>query len=504
MKRAILLLLTLVTLKVIGQDNTIIQDGYNKFYHPNGKIASEGLMREGKPDGYWKTFNDKGILIAEGNRKNFELDSIWNFYNDSAKLVLQISYLEGKKNGIRRTFRDNEVLEEHFVDDVKNGQTVLFYADGSVKRSVNFINGFEEGVAREFASDGTIISLTEYRRGVVIDRENINRVDKNGLKQGRWKFFFDDGKLKLEGTFRDNKRNGYFKEYDDKGMLVDIAKYVNDERQEEAPELVKLEVKTDYFPNGKPKTVVSYKDGLPEGIRRDYDTAGRVVASYTFSKGRIITEGIIDDEGIRDGEWKEFYEGGQLRAEGVYNLGKRVGKWMFYHENATVEQEGNYNSQGNAEGLWKWYYDDGSLLREENYRNGALDGLYTEYNEAGRIVVQGEFIDGLEEGFWKYEYGDIREEGTYKGGKRNGEWKTYYDNGQLYFVGSFIDDNPNGRHTWFWPDGKRKDQGDFIMGLRNGDWIQFDSQGAVFLVIAYQNGIERKYDGVRIKPEYDE
>lgn len=487
-----------------SQENSVNPEGHNTFYHPNGKIASEGTMREGKPDGYWKTYNDKGVLIAEGNRVNFLLDSTWNFYDDSANLVLQINYREGKKDGIRRTFRQDEILEENFTNDVKNGITAAYFPDGKIKKTVNFINGYEEGVAREYSHNGTIIALIQYKRGFIIDRENINRTDKNGLKQGRWKYFYDDGKVRLEGIYRDDKRNGYFKEYDEKGMLTDIAKYVNDERQEETPELVKLDVKTDYYPNGKPKTVASYKSDVPEGIRRDYDTAGKVVASYTYKEGKIISEGIIDDEGVKDGPWKEFYEGGQLRAEGMYSLGNRIGRWRFYHENGSIEQEGTFNNQGNPEGPWKWFYDDGKILREENYRNGLSDGLYTEYDESGKVITQGEFVDGLEEGFWKYEYGDTREEGTYRSGMRNGEWKTYYDNGELAFIGSFIDDNPNGQHTWYWPDGKKRDQGEFIMGLRTGDWVQYDEDGVVFLVIAYQNGVEKRYDGIKIKPEYEE
>lgn len=487
-----------------AQVDTINPEGHNIFYHPNGAKASEGLIRNGKPDGYWKTYNDKGILISEGNRVNYELDSIWTFYNDEGKTVLQITYKNGKKEGIRRTYREDEIVDENFSNDIKQGLTISYFPDGKVKRTVNFNNGLEDGIAREFSPDGTVIVLVEYRKGFIIDRENINRKDKNGLRQGRWKYFYDDGKIKTEGIFRDDKRNGYFKEYDDKGMLVDIAKYINDVRQEEVPELAKLDVKTDYYPNGKVKTVASYKVNVPEGIRRDYDTTGRVISAYTYSKGKIISEGIIDDEGVKDGPWKEYYEDGQLRSEGLYNLGKRVGRWKFYHQNGSIEQEGNYNTQGNPEGAWKWYYDNALVQREESFRNGQSDGLYTEFDEKGAVVVQGEYIDGLEEGLWKYQYGDTREEGLYRSGKRNGEWKTFYDNGEISFIGSFIDDNPNGHQIWFWPNGKKKDEGDYLMGMKTGDWVQYDQDGVVFLVINYQNGIEKKYDGIKIKPEYNE
>lgn len=498
---SVLLLLTALFLK--AQENTIVPDGYNKFYFADGKLSSEGFMRDGKPDGYWKTYWENGVVKAEGNRKNFELDSIWSFYDESGKISLQITYLKGKKEGIRRTYREDEVIEENFSNDIKQGLTINYYPDGTIKRSVNFENGLENGFAREYATDGTIVTLIEYRRGFVVDRENINRHDKSGMKQGRWKFFYDNGKVKTEGTYRNDKRNGYFKEYDEKGNLTDVSKFVNDVR-EEAPELVKLDVRTDYYPDGKIKTVGSYIGDIPEGIRREYAENGEVTAAFTFSKGKIIAEGIIDDEGVKDGPWKEFYPDGQLRSEGNYRNGNRIGKWRFYHPNNNLEQEGNYNNQGNPGGTWKWYYDNNSLLREESFLNGESEGIFTEYDENGKVIIQGEYIAGREEGLWKYQLGDQREEGTYRGGMRNGEWKYFYDDGQLAFQGSFIDDNPNGRHVWFWPDGKKKDEGEYINGMKTGDWIQYNTDGTVFMVISYQNGIEKKYDGVKIKPEMTE
>ena len=487
-----------------AQDNTVVSNGKNVFYHENGKIASEGNMRNGNPDGYWKTYWETGELKSEGNRKNFELDSLWVFYDEAGKISLEINYLNGKKEGIRRTIRESEILEENFSNDIKQGLTIYYYPDGKIMRTIPFENGLENGFAREFSPDGTVITMIEYRRGFVLDRENINRKDRNGLKQGKWKFFYASGKVKTEGVYRDDKRNGYFKEYDEKGLLTDVSKYVNDVRQEAPPELVKLDIRTDYYPDGKVKTRASYKGDVPEGVRREYAPGGEVVSAYTFSKGNMVAEGIIDDEGIKDGPWKEFYADGSLRAEGLYRNGSRIGKWKFYHPNASLEQEGNYNNQGNTDGLWKWYYDDGLLLREENYLNGNSEGIFTEFDDSGSPIIQGEYVEGMEEGFWKYQHGDHREEGTYRSGMRNGDWKYYYDDGQLSFQGSFIDDNSNGRHIWYWPNGKKKDEGEYIMGMKTGDWIKYNEDGSIFMVISYKNGVEKKYDGVKIKPEMKE
>lgn len=500
-KFVLVLLLFVFAYGLKAQDNPVDPNGKNIFYHENGKISSEGLIRNGKPDGYWKTFWENGELKSEGNRKNYELDSLWNFYDETGKVTLQINYLKGKKEGIRRTIRENETVEENFSNDVKQGLTIYYYPGGEVMRTIPFENGLENGFAREFSPDGTVITMIEYRRGFVIDRENINRTDRNGLKQGKWKFFYLNGKVKIEGVYRDDKRNGYFKEYDEKGMLTEVSKYVNDVKQEAAPELVKLDIRTDYYTDGKVKTRASYKGDTPEGVRREYSPTGEVTAAYIYKKGIIIAEGIVDDEGVRDGPWKEFYTDGQLRAEGLYRNGNRIGKWRFYHPNGNLEQEGSYNNQGNTDGLWKWYYEDGLVLREENFLNGNSEGIFTEYDENGSVIIQGEYVEGLEEGFWKYQQGDHREEGSYRSGMRNGEWNYYFDDGTLAFQGSFIDDNSNGRHIWYWPNGKKKDEGEYIMGMKTGDWLQYNEDGSIFMIISYQNGVEKKYNGVKIKPE---
>lgn len=96
-KFAFTILFLLLALFIKAQENAVNPNGYNSFYFANGKLSSEGTMRDGKPDGYWKTYWENGTLKAEGNRKNFELDSTWTFYDENGKTTLQINYLNGKK-----------------------------------------------------------------------------------------------------------------------------------------------------------------------------------------------------------------------------------------------------------------------------------------------------------------------------------------------------------------------------------------------------------------------
>ncbi|MBE0662512.1 MAG: toxin-antitoxin system YwqK family antitoxin [Bacteroidales bacterium] len=479
-------------------------DGYNIFYHTNGNISSEGTMRNGKPDGYWKTYHENGIIKSEGNRVDFELDSVWTFYDETGDISLEISYKAGVKDGIRKTYRVDEIIVERFVKDVKTGLTEHFFTDGALMRTIPFENGLEQGNGFEYDHEGNIITLIEYRRGFIINRESINRHDHNGLKQGRWKYFYDDGALQMEGTFRNGKRDGFFKTYDRNGNLLDLKKFVNDEEIIDAPEIFRLEVVTEYYETGVISRVTTYRNNLPEGVSREYAEDGSISEAIVYAAGNVIGKGIIDEEGNKEGDWEDYYIDGSLRAQGTYKNNKKTGEWIYYHENGTLEQKGTYDDEGKPVGEWVWYYDNGNLWREELFINGLQDGLVTEFDPFGKIISEGEYFEGLEEGKWIYNFENHKIEGSYSSGRRNGVWKHYYSNGQLSFEGQFIDDNPNGKHIYYWEDGNKKDEEEYIMGRKEGDWIRYNEDGTPLLVITYSNNREVKYDGVKIKPEFDE
>ncbi len=133
------------------------------------------------------------------------------------------------------------------------------------------------------------------------------------------------GKLQTEGEYKNDLKNGYFKEYSKEGVLLTTSKYIDGILQEDVAELAKLDIKTEYYPNGNVKIVASYKDDIPQGVRREFSEDGEVVAGYIFRDGNIIGEGIIDEEGIKDGPWKEYYPNGALKSD--WHLRYRQTNW---------------------------------------------------------------------------------------------------------------------------------------------------------------------------------
>ena len=242
---------------------------------------------------------------------------------------------------------------------------------------------------------------------------------------------------------------------------------------------------------------------VPEGIRREYDTAGNVIKGYVYQNGFLRYEGITDLNGLRQGVWKEYYETGELRSKGSYKNSITVGKWEFYFPNKTIEISGRYNNKGRKEGEWIWYYPNGEILLSENWLNGELDGPYIEYDEEGEILAQGEYLEGAEEGEWFYRNNQTIERGKYYDGMRIGTWKIWFPNGNLAFEIEYDQDLYNGKYIAYWENGMRRITGKYEAGVPVGVWEKYDETGTVHLTTIYKNGKEVQWNNYNLENRKD-
>jgi uncharacterized protein len=512
MKRTFVLLVSLSLINIlIAQDNSDIKDGYHIFKYPNGAISSEGMLRSGKPDGFWKSYYVTGVKKSEGRRTNFLLDSVWIFYDQAGDTLEKINYLLGKKNGFYFKYKKDPSKgvyvwsKELFAGDKKEGTAYIYFPDGKTQQTFIYNSGKKEGLSKEYDREGNIITLLEYNNDFLVSRERINRVDSKGLKQGDWKEFYPNGNIKSEKTFKDDLMHGYYKEYDNRGKLVITMLYENGSivksSVEDAPD---IEIVNKHDADGKLIYSGPYRNKIPVGIHRDYGKDGKVTNAYVYNdNGLLLSEGIVDEAGNRNGKWKDLYPDGKPQAEGQYTDNRRSGAWKFYNPSGKIEQTGSFNA-GRPDGVWKWYYENGQLLKEEEYFQGRRDGASSEYSETGELITQGQYLDGEKNGDWKYKSGDYTEEGKYITGLKDGIWKGYYPDGTLKFKGSFVQGNPDGEHKYYFEDGKLKEEQHYEMGIRQKTWRKFDEEGNNLLTIVYKDDVETAINGVRIKlPESD-
>ena len=423
-------------------------------------------------------------------------------------MYVTFSYENGKKNGYKCSYtpspKDSAIgllaAKENYRNDTLQGLS-YYYKAGKLSRMVNYKDGLLEGRALDFSPDSLITMITIYKGGFIKKLIKINQYNSASHKEGLWQTFYANGNVKDEGTYQDGKKDGYFRWYSYMGSQDSIKKYINDIEQTNAPELAKLDIVTKYYPNGVVKSTGPVKNGQYFGTHNEYSETGAIVKSEIYDSGRIMAEGVLDTAGLQQGEWKEYHENGQLKSIGKYMNGIKVGEWKYFYSNKQMFETGKYDNQGREQGKWIWYFDNGKIRRESNFYNGQEDGDFVEYADSGGIATQGQYLEGLKQGKWTYNMGNYSDVGNYKDDERDSVWVEYYnDNHKIRFEGNYNAGRPDGKHTWYYPDGKKEIEGEYTMGVMQDKWKYYGRDGNLFLVVTYKDDVEIRWDAVKVEP----
>lgn len=177
-----------------------------------------------------------------------------------------------------------------------------------------------------------------------------------------------------------------------------------------------------YYPDGKKKQSISYREDKPFGPAMYYDT-----------KGALLIEMVFQDS-IPVGKYTEYW--GKANSPDYVNPKQ-------------VRVEGQYEN-GLKSGQWVTYYEFGELAISEFYVNGLKEGPYLEYDPDGNLITEAFYVKGEFDGSFKtYSFPNLPlEVGTYKRGKKVGEWKRYFPGSKVLEAVEKYDENGNRNGTW--------------------------------------------------------
>jgi aminopeptidase N len=129
----------------------------------------------------------------------------------------------------------------------------------------------------------------------------------DGLKEGVWKYYHQDGKLKESVHYSLGLKNGDYESYTSKGEKNFITQYVNDTIDGESYK----------YENAKLYSITSYSMG-------NMDTITYINEGVIESKGHLI-------EGKENGAWTIYHSNGKPASKGEFNRGEPVlDSWIFY------------------------------------------------------------------------------------------------------------------------------------------------------------------------------
>jgi len=127
---------------------------------------------------------------------------------------------------------------------------------------------------------------------------------------------------------------------------------------------------TSYYPNGQPKLVINYRDGVPHGHMTAWYESGRIMGDGYFTNG------------FRDGNWRYYYTSGRPLAAMQYKDHDPSGHWLRWWESGRVQESGNFRI-GKREGTWTSYYADGHPRTIMHYAGGVTQGRQLSYYSNG-------------------------------------------------------------------------------------------------------------------------
>jgi antitoxin component YwqK of YwqJK toxin-antitoxin module len=214
-----------------------------------------------------------------------------------------------------------------------------------------------------------------------------NFIDANGKKQGQWSKLYPGTKVyQYKGQFKDDKPVGTFMYYYQSSKLKAIVKHIEGSNRSEAQfyhdngvimskgiylDLKKDSVWSNFGPTGRLSNKETYKADVLHGKKTIF-----FVSEDPNDKSQIVSSISNYKEGLLEGEFVEYFDGGSMKEKGNYLNGKKSGFWMKYSIT-------------------------GSIMIEECFKEGLRNGWTKSFDESGKEVgkqyyLQGRVIKGKE------------------------------------------------------------------------------------------------------------
>lgn len=300
---------------------------------------------------------------------------------------------------------------------------------------------------------------------------------KNNYPDSIWTYYYESEQIKMKGMLRNGSNHGPWEYYYENGN-ISMAGMIIDSKREGTWKY--------YFENGDLKSQGNFKENIKEGIWNYFYEEGELKAQAYYrndkgnykefyNNGKIKAEGINID-GQSDSTWVFYHENGKIKAIGDYSLGKRVGPWFYYHDNEIKSSEGNY-VDGKKEGKWIYYHENGEVSSEGALREDKKEGYWKMFNENGVFKAEGIFKQNEGKYTEYYENGKIKAEGSILNGENHGAWIYYYENGNKEGECEYI--NGDGEYTGYYENGNIKMKGNIKNGSNVGLWELFNGDGSL-------------------------
>lgn len=122
---------------------------------------------------------------------------------------------------------------ETYVDGILNGPKTWYSYDGKVVLEENYKNNKIEGEQKAYYENGNIKSIVDYKNGRIVRIEALAQdgtiLHKSDLSKGTglWKYFWENGNVLEEGSYKNWRKDGKWVKYRENGEVDVTTIYKN-------------------------------------------------------------------------------------------------------------------------------------------------------------------------------------------------------------------------------------------------------------------------------------
>ena len=479
--------------------------------------------------------------------------ALQNIRNKADKLVQEEIRNDYKKEYLKRKnnlekiegIKENLFSDDEFVFQLEDGivteasriiekihntsVTQTFDEKGNLLTIIFFITGDENSLLYRYYDkdlnlaidinciDGKCIQKGYYsNKELAYIKEGKLTENLDVLANGKYTEYYKNGKIKIQGNYKEGRRNGEFKTFlknsksagsviykDGKIIKSTLIKSMKDNASFSPISYVNYDLDTSYsigkvdFPNKLLKTYYMYnKKGVLNGDSIKYYEEGNIKSIIPF-KNNIV-----------DGLTISYYENGNIKEEVHYKNDKMNGEAKSYDENGKLngrtifkddikleeevhkENEILKNTFKNGEVVKQDICSPNGTLKERRVLNGnemEYSTFYQNGNVKQKILTKNKVI--IKEQLYARNGNIMLNSFFSMDGKPIKEVFEYYPDGKLFRKITSINEMLDGDYLEYYANGNLKNKAFFKNDKQEGEYIAYYKNGAIMQKVLYKNGV---------------
>ena len=447
--------------KIEGIKENLFSDGEFTFELKNGVVDNISKKIEKKPDIFVnKAFDKDGNLLKIAFLAKLDEETfLYREFNKDLNLIVE-TYAIGEKS-MQKAYYSNKKLaytREGKLDEdynlFTNGKYTEYYKNGQIKIQGSYKEGKRDGEFKAFLKNGKSAGSVIYKDGKIIKSTLVKAMKDNASFSPVTDIYY---KLEDSHTLRKvDYENGLLKTY----FIYNKDGIPDGESVE-------------YYEEGSIESIVHFRNNIVEGLTITYYENGNIDEEVNYKNNKM------------NGEAKSYDENGKLNGRTIFKDNIKLEEDV-YKENEILK-----NTFKNGELVKQDICTLNGTLKERRILNGnemEYSTFYPNGNVKQKILTKDKII--IKEQIYARN-GNIMSNSFFSDGKPVIELFEYYPDGKLFRKISTVNKMLNGDSIEYYPNGNIKEKTHFINNKEEGEHFFYDKNGNLIKTDIYKNDVKQ-------------